>query len=279
MGVLWNRSGDADPVAPGPTHNDELPARAPALLADYIEWTGGEAEAYSNAVPPHLFAQWGYPLMAKALGAAPWPLARILNQGCRLENRAPLPADEPLMVQAHLSHVSVEPHKARTITRLVTGTASVPDAIVADLHAVVPLAKREGGGKREKPTVPESATELARHQLTPRSGLDFALLTGDFNPIHWIGPYAKMAGFRSTILHGFASMSLAWEDVVRNLLDGDPSRLAMMDVRFVRPLHLPADVGVYVSETDTDETAIHVGTGPGGEVYMVGTFAKRGENE
>jgi acyl dehydratase len=193
--------------------------------------------------------------------------------------RAPLPAHEPLLVQAHLSHVEVEPYKARMTTHIVTGTATVPEAIVADLHAVVPLKPRKEGNKRPRPTVPEEASKLAEHALTPRSGLDFALLTGDFNPIHWVRPYAKMAGFRSTILHGFASLALAWEDVVRVHLKGDPNPLTMMDVRFVRPLHLPANVGVFLSESEKGENQLHVGTEPGGEAFMIGTFQTRGKHE
>jgi acyl dehydratase len=40
------------------------------------------------------------------------------------------------------------------------------------------------------------------HALSGSSGRHYAFLSGDFNPIHWITPAAKAAGFRSCILHG-----------------------------------------------------------------------------
>jgi len=266
-------------LTPGPVYTDVLSARSPSLLSDYIEWTGGETAAYNGTIPPHFFAQWSFPLLFKALGSTPWPLSRILNQGCRLRSLKPLPADEPLVITAHLSDIDVTPSKARITTRLITGTQSTPEAIVADVYAVVPLKKREGKVRRARPLVSDDGQRLSEHALTTRSGLDFALLTGDFNPIHWIGPYARRAGFQSTILHGFASLSLAWESIVATHCDGDPDGVKVMDVRFVRPLHLPTEVGVFSSPRDDGTHRIDVGTAVGGESYMTGTFELRRDNE
>jgi acyl dehydratase len=145
---------------------------------------------------------------------------------------------------------------------------------------VVPLKSKGKGGKKTKrppPTVPEDAVELGRHVLEPRAGLDFALLTGDFNPIHWVKPYAKLAGFKSTILHGFASLALSWEDLVQHRLNGDVNALAALDVRFVRPLHLRADVGVYVSPEPNEDghLSVALGRAPGETAYMLGTAELR----
>ena len=101
-----------------------------------------------------------------------------------------------------------------------------------------------------------------------RAGLDFALLTGDFNPIHWISPYAKMAGFKNTILHGFASMALSWEAIVRERLDGDVTRMKAMDVRFVRPQILPGEVSICIG----DDGSVGLGAGPGERATMLGTY-------
>ena len=56
-------------------------------------------------------------------------------------------------------------------------------------------------------------------------------------------------------------------------LGGDPNALAAIDVRFVRPLHLPADVGVYIgAKTDSEgHIEIALGKGPGETAYMLGT--------
>jgi hypothetical protein len=58
------------------------------------------------------------------------------------------------------------------------------------------------------------------------------------------------------------------EAIDRALLAGDPTRLASIDVRFVRPLPLPARIGVYVAGD-----AVWVGDAPGGGAYLEGRFA------
>jgi len=253
---------------PGPEISKTIAPLASSLLSDYVAWTGGGPEAYDGFVPPHLFPQWGFPPMAVALTSAPWPMTKILNQGCRLEVHGRLPADQPLSVKTFVSDIQEEEHKARITTRIITGTADQPELLTADVHAVVPLAKKKGGGKREAPTIPSEATEIGRVQLPARAGLDFALLTGDFNPIHWISPYAKMAGFKNTILHGFASMALSWEAIVRERLDGDVTRMKAMDVRFVRPQILPGEVSICIG----DDGSVGLGAGPGERATMLGTY-------
>jgi acyl dehydratase len=94
--------------------------------------------------------------------------------------------------------------------------------------------------------VPPSARELGRLSLDRNAGLDFALLTGDFNPVHWLAPYARTLGYEGAILHGFASMAYAFETLQRELFAGATDAIRVVDVRFVRPLVLPAAVGVYV---------------------------------
>jgi hypothetical protein len=261
-------SSKAAMATPGPEITKTIPPRSAKLLADYVTWAGGDAAAYEGFVPPHLFPQWGFPPMAVALTSAPWPMTKILNQGCRLEVHGRLPADEPLVVRTHVSGIVEEEHKARITTRIVTGTESEPELITADVHAVVPLGKKKGGAKREAPIVPADATVLGRVSLPARAGLDFALLTGDFNPIHWISPYAKMAGFKNTILHGFASMAMCWEAIVAQRCGGDPTRLKSMDVRFVRPQLLPQEVALCIGEDGT----VGLGVGPGGRATMLGTY-------
>jgi acyl dehydratase len=96
-------------------------------------------------------------------------------------------------------------------------------------------------------------------------------LTGDFNPIHWVPAYAKMAGFKTTILHGFATLALAWESVVQAECGGDPAKMAWMDVRFVRPQLLPGEAVVAIGEGKS----IAVGAGIGERATMLGTYGTR----
>jgi hypothetical protein len=254
-------------AVPGPWLEAELPPRPEALVRDYVRHVGGDPAWYRGLVPPHLFPQWSFPLAARALSALPYPLARVMNAGCRIERHGPLPSGEPLLVRARIEAIFDDGRRAVVTQRIATGTRSSPDAVLADLRAYVPLAKKEDGDAsrtKARPTVPRDVHEIAFLRIGAGAGLDFAKLTGDFNPIHWLRPYARAAGFRGCILHGFATLARAIESLNRARFAGDPSRLAVVDARFTRPLGLPANVGVYVG----DGGGLWVGDAPGGGAYL-----------
>ncbi len=270
--ALWQRL-DKRPRpeirVPGPLISAELPPRPRALVRDYVRNVGGDPARYRRVLPPHLFPQWSFPLVSQTLQGVSYPLIKVVNGGCRIDVHAPLPADEPLQVSAQL--VSVEDNGQRAVLqqRIITGTASVPSAQTAMLYAIVPLAPKREGPKRARPCVPSSAREIAFWQLSSSAGLDFAKLTGDFNPIHWVPAWARAFGFKNTILHGFGTLARAFEGLQQNLLK-HRFDLQSIDVKFTRPLVLPARVGLYVDDGDQ----IFVGDAPGGPAYMTGTFRR-----
>ncbi len=263
-----------------------MPPRSRELVRDYIRHVGGNPEAYGERLPGHLFPQWGFALAARTLEGIPYPLMKVLNGGCRVEIASALPANEPLDVSARLEDIDDDGRRAVLHQKIVTGTRSTPAAITAHLYAIVPLggAKRSGeaGGdrdakKKELASVPSDARELARWSLPGNAGLDFAKLTGDFNPVHWIRPYARAFGFKSTILHGFSTMARAWEGVVSQVLGGDPNVVASFDARFTKPLVLPAKVGLYVvtKEGLPRSGEVFVGDSAGSPAYLVGSFTAK----
>lgn len=252
---------------PGKVIKETVPPLPRKLVADYIRHVGGNPGWYGNALPPHLFPQWGFPLFGKVLEALPHDLARVLNAGCRLEIGQPLPAGEPLELEANLEEVDDNGERVIINQRLITGTRSAPRALIAEVQAILPR-KKKGGPKREKPRVPLDARELGRWKLAANSGFHFALLTGDFNPIHWIAPYARLAGFRNTILHGFSVMARSVETFNGALWSGQANRLKSLEVRFVRPLVLPARVGLFIDE----QGGMYVGPASGGPACLVGRY-------
>lgn len=267
-----------DVIAPGATLVSHVPARDPELVRDYVRHVGGDPGAYKKRIPPHLFPQWTFPLAAETLVGLPYPLAKVVNGGCRVEVRADIPSGEPLIVQAQLAGVDENERRVVLHQRIVTGSADVPEAVVVDQYPIVPLPRTgEGDGgangkkaaAKERPRVPEGARELAYWRISASAGLDFAKLTGDFNPVHWVPVYARAAGFRHTILHGFATLARAWEGIQTGLLKGS-AEIRVMDVKFTKPLVLPAKVGLYVQGD-----GVWVGDAPGGPAYLAGTFATK----
>ena len=272
------------PATPGPEYSTVVRPLPPDLVRDYVRHVGGDPAAYKGLIPAHLFPQWGFPLAAKTLQGLPYPMFKVLNGGCRLEINGALPAGEPLRARARLEDIDDNGRRAVIHQRVVTGTSANPEAVVGHLYAIVPLGSGSQGKKngangkaaadgkaKARPRVPVDADEIARWKLKPDAGLDFAKLTGDFNPVHWIPPYAKAFGFRNTILHGFSTMARALEGVQRGLFAGSIRAIDVFDVKFTKPLVLPAKVGLYVREHQ-----VFVGDAPGGPAYLQGTFHPTG---
>lgn len=260
------------PELPGPEFTTIVEPRPAELLRAYVKHVGGDPTAYRGQVPPHFFPQWGFPLASRTLQGLPYPLFKVLNGGCRLEINAPLPANESLHARARLEGIDDDGRRAVIHQRVVTGTSAHPEAVVGHLYAIVPLAggakgEKKDAPKREPARVPRDAEELQRWRLAADAGLDFAKLTGDFNPVHWVPPYARAFGFRNTILHGFSTMARAMEGLQRTLFAGSVRAIRVLDVKFTKPLVLPAKVGLYVKGE-----SLWVGDAPGGPAYLVGTY-------
>ena len=257
---------------PTPEIVQELPPRAKDLVSTYVRHVGGDPSHYRHTLPVHLFPQWAFPIVGQTLLGVPYPMMKVVNGGCRVEINSPLPNNEPLIVRATLHDIQDNGRRAVLHQKIITETKSAPNALVSHLYAIVPTGKKSSGSKgpkkaRMQPRVPENVRELVFWKLRKNAGLDFAKLTGDFNPIHWIPAYAKASGFRNTILHGFGTFARAMEGVNTTLCTG-ASQIETFDVKFTRPLVLPANVGLYID----DDNTVYVGDAPGGPAYMVGTF-------
>jgi len=271
--------GGAQPQCPTAWIEREVPSPSPALVRDFVRNVGGDPSAYRDEIPFHLFPQWGLALASRAVSEAAYPMARVMNAGCSAEVRGPLPLGEPLHVKARLESIDDDGTRAILTQQIVTGTPSSPDALVATLRAFVPLEAGTNGSSKKaaRPKkngtgatlVPATAREIAFMRIGSSAGRDFAILTGDFNPIHWVAPYAKAAGFRAPILHGFGTFSRTVEALHRRLFSGDVHAISKIDVRFTRPLVLPTSVGVYV-----DGESVFVGDAAGGVAYLAGTFSR-----
>lgn len=266
---------DRPAAVPGPETVAEVSPVPRTLVDDYLRHVGVDCRAYEGMVPAHLFPHWGFPALARTLRDLPYPVWRTVNAGCRLEVKGALRAGVPLQVRARLESVTDDGRRTVLHQRLVTGPASFPDAVSAEIFGVVardgvPGTDAATNGSRrekEKARVPGGARELARWRLGKTTGLEFAFLTGDFNPAHWSARYARLVGFGGAILHGFATMARAIEGLNRAVFAGAVDRIRTVDVRFTRPLRLPAEVGLYL-----EGSTFFVGDAPGGPAYLAGTI-------
>lgn len=266
------------PPVPGPIFENTTRPLPDGLLHDYIQEVGGETSWYRGIVPAHLFPQWVFALSQKTLAGLPYPIEKVMNGGCRLEINGAIPRGEALISTAQLSNLDDNGKRVVITQKMTSGTEAHPELINAYFYPIVPLSQKGASGdkkQKQKPKtpriVPENAREITRWTFGPKAGMNFAKLTGDFNPIHWIDGYARAFGFRGVIIHGFATMAYAIEGLNRNLFGGDVSRLAVFDAQFTKPLHYPANVGLFVD----DQGGVFVGDAPGGAAYLMGTYETR----
>ena len=267
------KENQAPSQVPGPVVTASIPARPPDLVRDYIRHVGGDPAWYRGQVPAHLFPQWVFPLQAKGLEGLQYPMQRVLNGGSRIQMNAPLPLHQRFELSVQLVDIDDNGRRAVIHQRATMSTSAHPEAVIADVYGIVPLGggdKSEKKKKDDRARVPDMVKELGRWRLGTDVGLDFAKLTGDFNPIHWIPPAARASGFRNIINHGFSTMARTIEGLNRSLFSGDVSRLESIDVQFKKPLVLPAEVGLYI-----DDDRVFVGDAPGGPAYLVGTYSVR----
>ncbi len=238
------------PEVPGAVVTRELPPIPEGLVTAYQNFCGGDPN--EEALPSHLFPQWGFPLMVEVLKGVDLPHRRILNQGCTLTMNGRLPRRSPLYLSAQLTKLDADEYRARLTQRLATGLEAGDERLVAEIHSYIPLKRRESGGQngRRQRTQPKGLKEVGRFQAPRGSGFRYACLTGDFNPIHWLSPAARIAGFRAPILHGFATMALTQNCIEREL--GKP--LKRLDVRFTRPFVMPGEARIFRN----DRGEIHV---------------------
>ncbi len=279
---LGRRAGLVRPGAagvPGPVLERRVPPLPERLVRDYVRHVGGDERAYRGRIPPHLFPQWSLPLVGPLTRGLRYPLLAAMNGGCRMRVNAPLPAGEPLELRGRLAGVDDDGRRAVIDLELVTGTRASPEALVAHLLLFVRLGppdrtRPEPKPEKEKPRVPENAAELERWTIPRGAGLDFAKLTGDFNPVHWIPAWGRALGFPSAILHGFSTLARALEGLYRGRFGGDTFAIRELEARFTRPLVLPSQAGLYSAGDQ-----FWVGDAPGGVAYLEGTCRARGNGK
>jgi len=227
----------APPIVPGEWLERRVPALPDALVDAYVAHTGGDRASYDSSIPPHLFPQWAFAMSGELMRGLRAPLLRAMNGGCRLEVRGPLPRGRDLVVRGRLAAIDDDGRRAIITQRFTTGIEGNTNLLAAEVRVFVPLARGKGD-RKSPPAVPSDARDLGGFVAGARAGWEFALLTGDFNPVHWSRRYARTSGFPSAILHGFGTFARAWEIVRAD------REIHVLDARFTRPLVLPNEARV-----------------------------------
>lgn len=253
------------PIRPktNPAHIDDvhvvLPAPNEELVSQYQRWCTFGIEtstqqrflADPHQLPAHLFSQFALSICAQQLKQLRYPLLGIINQGVGLEVIHPIPLGEPLHITCKMIEVSEEEGKARIHQQLIIGTANIPHCYTASFHTVFILGRSKKPKTSKEPEVIDFE-KIGQWTVAPNDGWNFALLTGDFNPIHWIGFIAKFSPFKQKVLHGFGMFTRSIETVQQHF----QTPIKSIHVRFVSPAKLNNQkVSVLVSDESSDESS------------------------
>jgi acyl dehydratase len=236
------------------------------LVDNYIAWSGAPEARYHDTLPPHFCSHWAFGLLARLGGQAPYNLASILNQGLRLQINAPIPRDTDLKLRGQLKSVNDDGQRIRIHSQVIAGWNEQPEAIIIDNYSAVP--KRSANKKTPMPRVEPLYTTVGEWSVEADDGINFALLTGDFNPIHTVWPLARRTRYRGCILHGFGTTARTWE-TLRNA----GYEFTDIDLRFIKPLPLPSSgLEVQVAPAAEGRQAFRLRSRDG-SVHLAGSFA------
>jgi hypothetical protein len=208
----------------------------------------------------------------------PLPLLGMVHVRNHVEYRVPVTYEEELEITAWTENLAG--HRAGTLVDVVAevsragGGEPVWRGVSTNIAKGVFLPgvdKSLANGAREDFHAP-APTALWR--LGSETGREYAMVSGDFNPIHLSSLSAKALGMRRSIAHGMYSASRALAEV--GAQKGDAF---VWDVKFEAPVFLPARVSVNISDAvDADgvwERSDFVGWNPtSGRRHFVGSVSR-----
>ncbi len=252
--VDWQTLAPIKEMIDAPSHD---------LIEHYIQWSGAELNKYQDSIPPHMVSQWGLSFATRLLLQTHYPLSKVINQGVSLKIHGKLPRTENLMIQAKIAQMDERNGLARISVQITTGTIAEPELVEAQLHMAFILPHFEKIKHSETSNTKLWHT-LGEWSTRSDDGLKFALLTGDFNPIHWITPLAKLSNFGQKVLHGFGVFARSFEFL--------PQPIQQIDVRFLKPVKLPSEHNRVETSTEQMQKYVRV-VGSAGQICLMGQYS------
>ena len=234
------------------------------LLDSFKQWLNVSSR-YQENVPAHFFPQWSIPLAFELGKNHPYPLHKVINQGCALKIYAAVPKDQQLQLEGVFVDIKKEDYKNRLHQRVITKDLQGNKLLEADFYSVF-LKGRGPKKKKEAFQLPADAQFAGQWNVKSNDGRNYGIISGDLNPIHWSSAAAKLSGFPNKILHGFASFSKTYECLIDFGLE--PKEI---DVKFLSPVVLPAEVKVYVVKS-AEDYELYVTNMKENKVHLQGRF-------
>lgn len=235
------------------------------LVSCYADWSGA-GNRYAAVLPPHMLSQWALPVATRLIEQTRYKLASIVNYGVSMKINGDLPRGVPLDLTACIKTLKESDAWARVSVELVSGSRCRPGAVVATLHILFILSGRKREAAHSVKVQPLWGM-AGRWSAARDDGFRFALLTGDFNPIHWIGLAGRRSPFGRIVLQGMGMFARSYEC----LASAGP--ITEIDVRFLKPVPLPsAELRVQYAAQDSGGWRALRLAGADEEVHMSGRY-------
>ena len=216
-------------------------------LADFQRLVLHSASDYLPSGFVHTFA---FPVAMSLMSREdfPLPLLGMVHLSNRVEHFRPIHYTEPLTVCAWAENLAG--HRSGTTVELVA-EVSVGSGDVVWRGRSTYLAKGVFLPRLDRPDAAESRPDFAPPQPTAlwRLGVDagrnYAMVSGDFNPIHLSKLSAKALGMKRSLAHGMYLASRVVADIVANRQEPYG-----WSITFESPVFLPAAVSLAISDTE-----------------------------
>lgn len=250
--------------------DDEIDAPSDRLIESYLDWVGAPAaQRNKQIIPPAMFSQWSIPLATKILLQTRYSLSNIINLGCEIKVNGPIHRGHKLKLHAEMINLDESETRVKFSVKVVTGSVLQENAVEAIFHTMLP--KFALTFVEAKPREDRQWETAGAWSVDENDGFRFALLTGDFNPVHWVDYAARQSPFRQKILHGFGSLALCWEALQQRENEG--VFIKKINVRFSRPVPLPsASMFVFRSEPRASGARRVELKSQNGYVHMIGDY-------
>ena len=240
-----------------PRITGSMPRVTDRQVEDFILQTGGPPDLYRDPdghllIPHTHFVTWGLAELARAVLAARLPLnfTRVEHATARVRIHRMQQVGEPARFTSTVETVVRTGKRVRIEQQLTTTTNDAQPLAEYSVAMVLPDKRPAQGPGRPDQIVPSDARLLAAMRLPANEGWSYAQLSGDFNPVHWFGPFAKLTGMTGPVAHGFDVMTRTCHAAIAQLAGGDARRLVKIDVAFRRPIPLPAEVHIFAGEQE-----------------------------
>lgn len=221
------------------------------IVTNYHKWLNVE-DKYSGKIAPHLFPLWSYPDLFKLGKKLNLPLYKVLNQGCRMKINQPLSLNENLNMKIEIYKTQDLASKYRINQRIITGTELYPNALEAEIYAVI-LKKKASFKEKSKSIDLSRFTFIDDLFVSNKDAKSYAFLSGDINPIHLSKRIAKLMGLKGSIIHGFGLFALVYEKLCAHQFD-----IEEIDIKFLSPIYLDSKINIYLSSDETNKRTLRV---------------------